>query len=65
MKKFNILPESLYNMDEKGIQLGIGARVTAMIDHHQQTVYSLRMETESLSQYLRPSVLMDLLSTLP
>ena len=41
MKEFNILPENLYNMDEKGIQLGIGARVTAMIDHDQQTVYSI------------------------
>lgn len=41
MKEFNILPENLYNMDEKGIQLGIGARVTAMIDRDQQTVYSI------------------------
>ena len=32
MKEFNILPENLYNMDEKGIQLGIGAKITAMID---------------------------------
>jgi hypothetical protein len=28
-------------MDEKGIQLGIGARITAMIDRDQQTVYSI------------------------
>ena len=28
-------------MDEKGIQLGIGARITAMIDHDQKTVYSI------------------------
>jgi hypothetical protein len=41
MKEFNILPENLYNMDEKGIQLGIGARITAMIDCNQQTVYSI------------------------
>jgi hypothetical protein len=41
MKEFNILPENLYNMDEKGIQLGIGARITAMIDRDQQTVYSI------------------------
>jgi hypothetical protein len=32
MKEYDILPENLYNMDEKGIQLGIGARVTAMVD---------------------------------
>ena len=28
-------------MDEKGIQLGIGARVTAMIDWDQKIVYSI------------------------
>jgi hypothetical protein len=39
--EFNILPENLYNMDEKGIQLGIGARITAMIDRDQKTVYSI------------------------
>jgi hypothetical protein len=32
MKEYDILPENLYNMDEKGIQLGISARVTAMVD---------------------------------
>ena len=41
MKEFNILPENLYNMDEKGIQLGIGARITAMVDRDQRTVYSI------------------------
>jgi hypothetical protein len=41
MKEFDILPENLYNMDEKGIQLGIGARITAMIDRDQGTVYSI------------------------
>jgi hypothetical protein len=28
-------------MDEKGIQLGIGARITAMIDQDQKAVYSI------------------------
>jgi hypothetical protein len=32
IKEYNILEENIYNMDEKGIQLGIGARV------HQQNV---------------------------
>jgi hypothetical protein len=32
IEEYNILPGNLYNMDEKGIQLGIGARITAMID---------------------------------
>ena len=41
MKKFLILPGNIYNMDEKGIQLSIGARISAMIDCDQQTVYSI------------------------
>ena len=41
MKEFHILPGNLYNMDEKGIQLGIGVRISAMIDCDQQTVYSI------------------------
>src|ERR1700678_3349544 len=35
IKDYRILPENLYNMDEKGIQLGIGAMITAMIDQDQ------------------------------
>jgi hypothetical protein len=41
IKEYDILPENLYNMDEKGIQLGIGAKITAMIDHDQKIVYSI------------------------
>ncbi|KAF8237737.1 DDE-domain-containing protein [Tricholoma matsutake] len=41
IKEFNILPENLYNMDKKNILLGIGARITAMIDCDQQTIYSI------------------------
>jgi hypothetical protein len=41
MEEFGILPENLYNMDEKGIQLGIGARISAIIDRNQQTAYSI------------------------
>ena len=32
MKEFHILPGNIYNMDKKGIELDIGARVSAMID---------------------------------
>jgi hypothetical protein len=32
IKEYNILPGNLYNMNEEGIQLGIGVRITAMID---------------------------------
>jgi hypothetical protein len=28
-------------MDEKGIQLGFGVRITAMIDQDQKTIYSI------------------------
>jgi hypothetical protein len=41
VKEYNILPGNLYNMDEKGVQLGIGARITAMIDRDQKTAYSI------------------------
>jgi hypothetical protein len=41
IEEYNILPGNLYNMDEKGIQLGIGVRITAMIDRDKKTVYSI------------------------
>jgi hypothetical protein len=30
--EFNIPPENIYNMDEKGVQLGVGGSVTTIID---------------------------------
>jgi hypothetical protein len=39
--EFNIDPENIWNMDEKGIQLGIGAKVAAIVDRDQATVYSV------------------------
>jgi len=41
IEEYNILPGNIYNMDEKGIQLGIGARVAALVDHDQKLVYSI------------------------
>ena len=32
LDKYDILEENIYNMDEKGIQLGMGKRVCAMVD---------------------------------
>ena len=32
IEEYEITPGNIYNMDEKGIQLGIGARITVMID---------------------------------
>ena len=39
--KYNIPPENIYNMDEKGIQLGIGQKVKAFVDRDQKDVYSI------------------------
>lgn len=41
IEEYSILPENIYNMDEKGIQLGIGAKITAMIDSDQKVAYSI------------------------
>jgi len=41
IKSYNIPAENIYNMDEKGIQLGIGQRVKAFIDCDQTDVYSV------------------------
>jgi hypothetical protein len=41
MKSYDIPPENIYNMDEKGIQLGIGQKVKAFIDRDQKDVYSV------------------------
>jgi hypothetical protein len=37
----NIPAENIYNMDEKGIQLGIGQKVKAFVDCDQKNVYSV------------------------
>ena len=41
VKEFNIPKENVYNMDEKGIQLGVGKRVTSIIDRDQKEVYNI------------------------
>ena len=41
VKEFNIEPKDMWNMDEKGVQLGIGAKVAAIIDRDQAAVYSV------------------------
>ena len=50
INEYSILPENLYNMpvDEKGIQLGIGVRITAMIDRDQKTAYSIEDRNREL-----------------
>ena len=41
MQEFSIKKENTWNMDEKGVQLGIGAKVAAIVNHDQATVYSV------------------------
>jgi hypothetical protein len=36
--EFKIKPKDMYNMDEKGIQLGIGQRTLVLVDRDQKTV---------------------------
>jgi hypothetical protein len=42
IKEYSILPKNIYNMDKKGIQLGIGARTAALVDCKQTLVYSIK-----------------------
>lgn len=41
VQEYQIKPENIWNMDEKGVQLGIGAKVAAIVDRDQATVYSV------------------------
>lgn len=41
VQEFDIKPENTWNMDEKGVQLGIGARIAAIVDRDQVMVYSV------------------------
>ena len=41
VEEFSIKPENTWNMDEKGVQLGIGAKIAAIIDREQSSVYSV------------------------
>jgi hypothetical protein len=39
--EFKILPANMWNIDEKGVQLGIGAKIAALVDASQKQVYSI------------------------
>ncbi|KAJ4488693.1 hypothetical protein C8J55DRAFT_486935 [Lentinula edodes] len=41
VSEYHITPENIYNMDEKGIQLGIGARTAVLVDRNQKSVASI------------------------
>ena len=38
VEEYQITEENMYNMDEKGVQLGIGGRVHALVDRDQKSV---------------------------
>jgi hypothetical protein len=41
IKEYGFPAENIYNMDEKGIQLGVGQKVKAFVDRDQKDVYSV------------------------
>ncbi|KAF5342713.1 hypothetical protein D9758_015870 [Tetrapyrgos nigripes] len=48
IKEFNIDLEHMWNMDERGIQLGIGRWIAALVDREQKSVYSVRSGNRDL-----------------
>lgn len=67
IRGYNVKVENIWNMDEKGIQLGIGRRFSALIDRDQKTVHSVESGSRDLvtiieavcadGKALRPSVI--------
>jgi Tc5 transposase DNA-binding domain/helix-turn-helix, Psq domain len=41
IEKYNIPPENIYNMDEKGLQLGIGMKIRVLVDREQKTAFKV------------------------
>ena len=39
--QYKITPNNLYNMDEKGVQLGVGKRTQALVDQDKKSVHQL------------------------
>lgn len=39
VEQYNIQPENIYNMDEKGMQMGVGMRARVLVDRNQKTVH--------------------------
>ena len=42
---YNIPPENIYNMDEKGVLLGVIGRIKALFDRDQKTMHHLAQGT--------------------
>lgn len=47
LRTHDISPSSIYNMDEKGIQLGVGRREKVFVDRDQKDVYSIEVRWQS------------------
>ncbi|CAK5273513.1 unnamed protein product, partial [Mycena citricolor] len=41
IKEYEIQPKNMYNMDEKGIQLGMAGRITVVVDRDQRGVQTI------------------------
>jgi hypothetical protein len=39
--RYEVKTKNIYNMDEKGVQLGVGGRIHAIIDRDQKTVHNI------------------------
>jgi hypothetical protein len=65
--EYKIIPENIYNMDEKGIQMGVGKRTLVLVDRDQKIVQQLENGNRELvtvietvcadGTSLRPSVI--------
>lgn len=50
--QYKIKKENIYNMDEKGIQLGVGGRVLALVDRDQKNVHQVEDGNRELVTFL-------------
>jgi len=42
VNKYEIKPQNMYNMDEKGVQLGVARREAVLVDRDQKDVYAIQ-----------------------
>ncbi|VDC07874.1 unnamed protein product [Peniophora sp. CBMAI 1063] len=46
--EFGIIPSNIYNMDEKGVQLGVANKERALVDRDQATVYKIEQGSKEM-----------------
>ncbi|KAJ7199461.1 hypothetical protein GGX14DRAFT_662040, partial [Mycena pura] len=49
IKQYDIQPKNIWNMDEKGIQLGVGDKIKALVDRDQKSLTRSKAGTATLS----------------